>query len=167
MGYTTIFTGDFKLDRPIPDNLFNYHKQFSRMRHTAKNNEKLEEMGYGPAEHFGYEGEYAIANDSPSITIDSNRPPASQPGLWCHWIPGEDQQSILWDGVEKFYEATNWLAYLISHFYAPRGFIINGIVNAQGEGSDDQYHIVVENNVIQCFPGFHNDVEIPDFDRYY
>lgn len=38
-----------------------------------------------------------------------DRPPRSQPGLWCQWGPRDDGAQILWVGSEKFYNYVDWL----------------------------------------------------------
>jgi hypothetical protein len=72
----------------------------------------------------------------------------SQPGLWCKWIPNEDGTAIVWSGAEKFYDYIAWLQYLVDHFLGPWGYILNGVMDWQGEETNDNGTIFVENNVI-------------------
>jgi len=70
------------------------------------------------------------------------------PSIWCQWVPSSDGKSIEWDGNEKFYEYTDWLAHLIEKFLEPWGYVLNGEVTWQGESPDDIGMLVVENNVV-------------------
>lgn len=103
---------------------------------------------------YGVEGEFFVdgkgwaGQDSDDTIIDYNRPPKTQPGLWCQWVPTKDGKFIEWDGSEKFYEYVEWLKYLIAKVLAPRGYILNGEVEWQGEDNSDRGIIVVKNNVV-------------------
>jgi len=74
-----------------------------------------------------------------------------QPGLWCQWILEYDADShiLVWNGGEKFYEYTNWLKYLIKHFFEPWGIKLNGEIEWDGEDPEDLGKIVVEDNVVK------------------
>lgn len=76
-----------------------------------------------------------------------------QPGLWCQWAPNEDGTSIIWDGGEKFYEYVPWIVYLIKNFLEPWGYILNGIVEWQGEENEDSGVISIKNNTVHVYPG--------------
>jgi hypothetical protein len=92
--------------------------------------------------------------------LDSNNPPDGQPGLWCQWIPNDEGTVICWDGGEKFYDAAEWMKYLIDHFLKPgcraavklpflqANHIVNGVIHAQGEDSDDRWDLVVHANSV-------------------
>lgn len=112
-----------------------------------------------------------------SDIIDFNTPPPGQPGLWCNWIPGgsEPRPELLgghsppgavieWNQGEKFYNAAEWMAYLIDHFLKPGAeasktgialfslftfdHVVNGQIEAQGEDPDDRWMLIVENNEV-------------------
>lgn len=76
-----------------------------------------------------------------------------QPGLWCQWIveDGEDNQKLIWDGGEKFYEYIAWLKYMIKHFFEPWKVKLNGEVEWEGEDSEDRGKIEVKNNVVEIY----------------
>lgn len=82
---------------------------------------------------------------SPDI-INYNEPYGTQPGLWCQWIVLE--QSLIWDGGEKFYNYREWLEYLIAEFFIPWGYALNGQITFQGEDRDDCGYIRVQNNIL-------------------
>jgi hypothetical protein len=75
-----------------------------------------------------------------------------QPSLWCQWIV-EENNTLTWDGGEKFYEYTAWLEYLITKFFQPWGIMVNGEIEWQGEERNDRGKIVVTDNVIQVLNG--------------
>lgn len=103
----------------------------------------------------GPEGAYFVGllvMDDDRAICDPNSPPERQPGLWCQWVPSEDGTAIVWDGVEKFYHYDRWLAYLIEHFLAPWGFLLNGSVIWQGENDGDQGTLRVYDNKVEASP---------------
>jgi hypothetical protein len=83
--------------------------------------------------------------------IEYNRPPSTQPGLWCQWVPTKDDKGLEWDGNEKFYAYTEWLTYIVENFLKPWGYVLNGTVKWQGEDSSDKGRLVVENNVVKAY----------------
>lgn len=104
---------------------------------------------------FGVEGEFYVNGTGPfgqgrdENIIDNNTPPKTQPSLWLQWIPTEDRLHIEWDGNEKFYHADEWIIYLIDRVLAPRGYVLNGVVYAQGEDSCDIWEIHIDDNVVE------------------
>ena len=76
-----------------------------------------------------------------------------QPGLWCQWgvADRDGVQTFEWDGGEKFYNYTEWLSYLINHFFEPWGIKLTGEIEWVGEDSGDRGKIVVENNDIAVY----------------
>lgn len=128
--------------------------------------DKLREKVELPA---GIEGEFYVGspanmgqNRCESI-IDFNRPPTTQPGLWCNWTVGDIYetplsealleekgvaQTIVWDEGEKFYNYVEWLEYLIKSFLIPWGYTLNGEVQWRGEDWSDNGTISVTDNVV-------------------
>lgn len=72
-----------------------------------------------------------------------------QPGLWCQWVISEDGTLLEWDGGEKFYYYTEWLKYMISHFFQPWGIKLNGEIEWEGEDRNDRGKIVVKDNEVK------------------
>jgi hypothetical protein len=102
---------------------------------------------------YGVDGEFLVEgnwnNDvKPDTILDYNQPPATQPGLWCQWVPTEDKMSLEWDGGEKFYEGPKWMDYIIHRILVPKGYVCNGIIHAQGEEKNDSWDLVVEDNIV-------------------
>lgn len=149
MGYTTDFEGRFKLNRKLKKKDQDFLTKFVETRRMARN--------VGP--EFGVEGEFYVdgkgfaGQDSDETILDYNRPPRTQPGLWCQWVPSEDGQFIQWDGSEKFYNYVEWLKYLIDKILAPRGYKLNGVVGWQGEDRGDIGKIEDVDNDVRTLRG--------------
>lgn len=149
MGYTTDFKGRFKLNRKLKKRDQDFLTKFGDTRRMARN--------LGP--EFGVEGEFYVGGtgyagqDHDKSVIDYNRPPRTQPGLWCQWMPSEDGKFIEWDGSEKFYAYVEWLKYLIDKILAPRGYVLDGVVEWQGEDNGDVGKIIVSENVVTTKQG--------------
>jgi hypothetical protein len=159
MGYTTTFDGTFHLNKRLFDSEAIYLLEFSRTRRMQRNPAILQNIP-DPAREavglsLGEEGCYFVNQewdeDSEVSIVNYNRPPKTQPGLWCQWIPTADGGGIKWNGTEKFYYYIEWLQYIINNFIEPWGYILNGEVNWQGEDAEDIGIIVVASNQI-IFP---------------
>jgi hypothetical protein len=177
MGYTTGFFGSLHLSRPVSEEEYEYLNKFSETRRMKRDVNKLFELYDGKfgnpfaktrEEIYGNEGEYFIGgkgsfgqDNDPSV-INNNLPPGQtewgysnsdgQPGLWCQWILTDDQ-TLEWDGGEKFYNYTEWLQYLIKHFFQPWGITLNGEIEWQGEDRSDMGKIIVEDNEVDVREG--------------
>ena len=47
------------------------------------------------------------------------------PSQWCQWKVGDDWQSIVWDGGEKFYGYIGWIRHINDKFLKPQKYVIN------------------------------------------
>jgi hypothetical protein len=170
MGYTTDFSGKFNLNKPLTPEHAAYLSRFSgtrRMQRNATIAAKLSDpLRKAVKLPIGTDGEFYVGSDEIDKTLtdmgrpsfsgqgkdasitDYNRPPSTQPGLWCQWVPSEKLDAIEWAGNEKFYAYTEWLEYIIQYFLQPWHYSLSGSVSWQGEESNDQGVIIVENNVI-------------------
>lgn len=144
MGYHTDFFGHFSLNRKLDKETFEYLKKFANTRRMARSM-----VGFGIEGEFYVDGKGYMGQEEDATVINGGRPPSTQPGLWCQWVPCEDGMGIEWDGGEKFYEYEAWLNYIINNFLSPKGYILNGSVRFQGEDSDDQGWILVSNNEVR------------------
>lgn len=142
MGYTTdFFNQKLRLNKQLSVDDKNFLTKLSETRRMARN----VDAKYGVEGEFYVDGGLDDYND-PTV-IDHNRSPRTQPGLWCQWTPTEDGWGLEWDGGEKFYNYVEWLEYIIN-WLKPRGYVLNGSVDYQGEEAGDQGTIVVEDNVV-------------------
>lgn len=160
MGYTTDFRGALKPDKPFTPELTDFLNKFAGVRHMWRDPELIKREFPGWKEQcfngeLGTDGEYFIGGedsfsanfDDPSI-LNVNRPPKTQPGLWCQWIVDEDG-NIAWDQNEKFYCYVEWLEYIIKNFIEPSGYTVSGAIEWQGESWDDRGLIIVRENQIE------------------
>jgi hypothetical protein len=159
MGYTTTFDGIFHLNKRLFDSEALYLLEFSHTRRMKRNPAILQSIP-DPAREavglpLGEEGCYFVNEkwdeDSEVSVVNYNRPPKTQPGLWCQWIPTADGGGLKWNGTEKFCYYIEWLQYIINNFIEPWGYVLNGEVNWQGENAEDIGIIVVASNQI-IFP---------------
>ena len=147
MGYTTEFFGEFKLNKKLDDETYKLLKGLSTTRRMKRRVDP----------RFGVEGEFCIeplpmddkGREDEATVIDYNVPPADQPGLWCDWAPTEDRKHIAWNGQEKFYYYVEWMEYLIKKILAPRGYIVSGKVDYQGENEDDHGSVEIKDNKVK------------------
>jgi hypothetical protein len=151
MGYTTEFEGSFTVTPPLDPAQVTYLKAFAETRRMKRSvsivttpDPRRCAVGLGIGDDAGYfvGGKSPYGQDRDASVLDYNAPPADQPGLWCRWIPSDDGSKIEWNGAEKFYDYTEWLNYIISHFLTPWGRALSGEVSYQGEERDDRGVIV-------------------------
>ena len=182
MGYSTDFEGVLTFDKPLNKKQREYINRISGTRRMKRDVNKLMELyggKYGnpfaknkkdPAEVYGHEGEFFARDDGnmgqsdDASVLEYNVPPGQkgfvqgeidkgQPGLWCKWEISEDGTKLLWNGMEKFYNYTAWLKYLIKQFFNPWGKKLSGEIYWYGEDRDDIGKIVVRNNDVFVFDG--------------
>ena len=161
MGYTTVFAGQFDLNKRLDDNTYNL---LNGLANTRRMKRDINESLYGVDGEFYIGGKGFRGQGYEDNVIDSNSPPDTQPSLWLQWIPTENRMSIIWDGNEKFYSSAKWIRYLIDTILMPRGYVINGVVNAEGEDGYE-YHIKVTHNIVIDRDGFHNG-EYPNWEAW-
>jgi hypothetical protein len=147
MGYTTEFDGKFNLNKKLDKET---HEFLTKLATTRRMKRKL------PPE-YGIEGEFYVdgagyaGQDREDSIVDYNKPPSTQPGLWCQWTPTHDGTAIEWDGGEKFYHYVDWIKYIIDKVLAPRGYSLSGVVDWRGEDWSDTGTIVVRDNKVGIF----------------
>lgn len=157
MGYTTEFSGSFKLTPALNQEQINYLTAFSNSRRVKRHadlcEKKEDPIRYAVGLPVGEEGEFCVFSEghwmnSDETIIDYNQHPKNQHGLWCHWIPSEDGTEILWNGAEKFYEYIQWINYINENFLKPWGITIDGDVKWFGEDEEDIGIIVAKDGGI-------------------
>jgi hypothetical protein len=111
-----------------------YDTQFHGQFDLKKGNEYVE-MTYGQAEIL-YDFAHERHGDDPEV-----------PGIWCQWVATPDNDGIEWDGIEKFYNYVEWLAYVVKKFLNPWGYQLDGEVVWIGESLDP-----LDVGKINCMP---------------
>ena len=94
-----------------------------------------------------YHANWGQAHDR--SVLNYNKPPESQPGLWCDWCINEYGE-LEWDGGEEFYNYVEWLEYLIDKIFASAGYVLNGKIAWRGENFEDNGLILVDNNKVHA-----------------
>ena len=146
MGYTTNFSGDFSVDKPLDDATYALLKGLASTRRMKRKG--LDPAVYGVDGEFYYKEGSDMGQEHDDNIVDYNTPPSTQPGLWLQWTPLDDRITIEWDGGEKFYNYVEWLEYIVDKILAPRGYKLSGEVYWDGEDSEDKGKITVKNNKI-------------------
>lgn len=153
MGYNTDFIGEFNIDKPVTEEVASLLRGLATTRRMKRDNNILIEAGYGDC---GVDGEFFFFDDGNygqdafmESVVDSNKPPSTQPSLWCQWLLADDNQTIVWNMEEKFYEYTKWIEYLIEKILAPNGYLVNGSVAFRGDEFDDFGVIIIEDNHVE------------------
>jgi hypothetical protein len=144
MGYTTDFVGHFSIDRPLDEETKVFLQKLARTRRMVR---RLDSK-YGIEGEFYVDGSGSFGQGHDSSIVDYNKPPCTQPGLWCQWTPSDDGLRIEWDGGEKFYNYVEWIQYIINRVLHPKNYILNGEVCWQGEEHDDFGKIVIVDNIV-------------------
>lgn len=161
MGYTTYFSGDVSVTPPLNEDEISFLRDFNNTRRMHRSGGPLFVKGEGP---YGQD-------HGPDTIHDSNKPDPDQPGLWCQWVPTDDGTAIEWDTGEKFYEATEWMEYIVNRLLSPAArsyvdqhvsedsrlksftcdHVVTGEIYADGEDSEDNWKIKVTNNLVEVF----------------
>lgn len=156
MGYHTEFRGEFDITPPLTPEQRAYLKAFNHTRRMRRDPEMLRTV---PDPHreavglpLGTDGEYFVngegffGQNQTADVVDANRPPGTQPDLYCGWVPNDEGTFLMWDGGEKFYEYAAWLRYLIEHFFKPWGRTLDGSIEWQGQDWDDRGELAITDN---------------------
>lgn len=148
MGYTTDFVGEFKTNVRLDDDTF-------RLINGLASTRRMKRQGLDPS--FGEDGEFYCGDKTdfgqkrtPDI-VGYNIPPSNQPSLWLKWIVEDDRQTIVWNEEEKFYSYIEWMQYLIDKILQPKGYLVNGMVEWNGEHCGDRGRIEIKDNKITTY----------------
>jgi hypothetical protein len=138
MGYETVFTGSFRLNKEMSDKLYNFLIKFNQKEHIAM---------YAPPK-YGIQAEFLV--DPTKIKafkrIKSKiHHPITQPSEHCNWV-ASDKKHLKHDGGLKPYSYIEWLVYLINKVFAPNGYVLHGKVKWKGEDRGDFGTIHVRKN---------------------
>jgi hypothetical protein len=161
MGYTTDFTGEFTLDRPLKPEHQKYLLLFSETRRMCRDPMKAlmlpDPVRISAGVPLGIEAEYFTGGEGfagqvkDNSVVNNNQPPRTQPGLWCQWIPNEEGTAISWDGAEKFYYFIEWIQYIVENFLNTWDYVLNGEVSWVGEDYEDKGIILIKDNAVTIY----------------
>lgn len=144
MGYNKL-KGQFILNKTLDSETFIFLKKLADSRRMKRD---ADESIYGIEGEFYFNSDGELAYEE--NILDYNEPPKTQPSLWLQWIPTEEKNAIVWDGGEKFNCPDEWIVYLIEKVLKPKGYVLNGVVNAFG---DRVWHIRISNNQVTIGEG--------------
>lgn len=156
MGYHTDFSGSINIEPPLNAEEIAFLEKFNKTRRMDREQ--------GPY-YVEDNGDCFMQVTGKSGIRNVNKPPAGQPGLWCQWAPSENGTYLEWDQGEKFYDAEEWMEYLIDYFLKPgcrarselpflqANHICNGEIRADGEEHGDIWKLVVKDNVVKRVEG--------------
>ena len=146
MGYSTDFDGRLNINKPVDAET---EKVLVGLNTTRRIKRNVDEALYGVEGEFYFEGKGCFGQDEEENVIDYNCPPRTQPNLWCAWCLAGDNQGIVWDGGEKFYDYVEWLQYIRDSILTPRGYTLeSGNIEWQGEEMGDRGLITAKDNKI-------------------
>ena len=146
MGYIIEFKGKFNLNKPLSEEHAKFLYDFSRTRHYERLFTDDDPNGLFFTDPDGiFEPSWKdldfkeiCINGTPFDRkkyelskwgcIDFNNITPGMPSFYCQWIPTEDRNAIEWDKQEKFYNAKEWLEFLIKHYLILWGYTLNGEV---------------------------------------
>lgn len=149
MGYTTDFEGAFKFNRTLTRE----ENMFLNKLGTTRRMARKKPPEYGVEGELFVDGTGFAGQDRDESIIDYNRPPITQPSLWCQWVPTIGGNYLVWDGNEKFYEYVDWLKYIIKSFLNPNDITLTGVITWGGEDRNDIGTIIVEENKVKVVKG--------------
>lgn len=154
MSYGYAFFGHFNFDKPLERHHIAYVKKFSNTRRVKRNSKKVKSLPDRKREKVGLpigkEGGYYVGGSEDVGVLDHNTPPSNQPGLWCDWRVSKHGTRLDCDDADKFYNYSRWLKYLIKHFFAPWGYVLNGKVKVLENDNENLYmrEITIRDNCV-------------------
>lgn len=92
-----------------------------------------------------------ICDQLNNISQVDHRLNSDMPGYFCQWIVTGSNVAgwvLEWDGIEKFYDYTEWLKWLLKNVFIPNGYELNGEIIWQGEEVGDIGILHIDRNVL-------------------
>ncbi|MAH51883.1 hypothetical protein CMI37_39060 [Candidatus Pacearchaeota archaeon] len=77
----------------------------------------------------------------------------NMPDGWCDWETNPEGTELRHNGAEKFYHYVEWLEWLIRNFFKPKGVVLNGEIEWDGEDRSDIGIIIIKDNVVEAKRG--------------
>jgi hypothetical protein len=142
MGYTMIWHGKLAINPPLPQAVTQYLTRFFERRHVL--------MSPKHQEHGAFEVDYLPPDEEDKAALDIvdwNRPPPSQPFIWCDWEI-DALGSSLTIRRPRNYRSIEWLEYIIWKFISPYHSVVSGTMTWRGEEVGDEGCLYVDGNII-------------------
>jgi len=149
MGYTTDFNGEMEITPALPERLVTYVNALAASRRMKRTMDPI----YGIEGEFFVDGGGYAGQDRDLTVVDINIPPSTQPSLWCSWEINEEGTSLYWNGGEKFYNYTAWLAYIQRDILLPLGYCLDGEIEWRGEDWSDTGTITADKTGVTSTAG--------------
>lgn len=152
MGYHTEFNGEIAVTPPLNADEVSFLKDLANTRRMNRTK--------GPL--------YISKDTIESDVTDYNQSHPDQPGLWLCWEPSDDGTTIVWNGMEKFYNSAEWMKYLVEKLLtsSARTYVdqhmsedprlasftcyheLTGTIDAQGEDPSDRWQLGVTQGMV-------------------
>jgi hypothetical protein len=163
MGYYTDFAGEFIIEPKLTPEHLAYLQAFTGTRRMKRDKTMVAFLGNDPVRTaaglpIGEQGGFYVAGTGHAgqghdvSVIDSNRPPESQPSLWCSFeFDNEGLHMTAQDG--KNYDYVTWVEYMLQKFFIPWGYKLDGSITWRGEDSEDLGMMEIIDNKFNTYQG--------------
>lgn len=158
MSYTYDLFGKLSISPPLNADQVAYIQEFSgsyRHKFAPKWQSWPNPLREAVGLPVGIEGEYissAMGTGADFIDncmeVDTDTP-NKQPSFQCCWTTTAKGTALHWNKLGRTFAPTQWLEYMIEHFFKPWGVTLNGKVECHGEDKRDRTLIVVNNNCVR------------------
>lgn len=172
MGYTIKYSGRFNLNKSLTDDQAKFLRDFAATRHYSRawkedeengkwfvdpdckfepdffNDKEYEKVLY--AKPYNHKKRKAYELEKWGCADYSEVNPG-MPSFYCQWVPTEDMMGIEWDGGEKFYNAKEWLEFIIENYLKPWGYVLNGQVEykyGENEYPSEFGFLIIKDNIV-------------------
>lgn len=161
MSYTYDLFGKLSISPPLTAAQVAYIQEFSgsyRHKFAPKWQSWPNPLREAVGLPVGIDGEYissAMGTGADFIEncmeVDTNTP-NDQPSFQCCWTTNSKGTAVQWNKLRRTFAPTQWLEYMVEHFFIPWGVTLNGTVECHGEDKEDRTLIVVTNNSVRRAP---------------
>ena len=168
MGYTTYFNGGFYFNKEVDEKLKEYIDKYSYTRHMSYDTSLIKEKipfwrAFTLNGDLGKNGaliadKQRLLDDFHGEFVKDYNDNGVCPGLWSHWVIEDNQ--LVWDEGEKFYNYIEWLEFYITHFFEPYDLVLNGVAYFYGEERGDCGYIIIDENHISSY--YAEDIEFEE-----
>ncbi len=147
------YTGRLSLDRPLSDEHNRYLEAYMRMRHSTACHslvaETLDAARVREDAGLPREARYVVDLAQDAIISCVGSDSGECPALWCDWRLTHDRRALICRPGKRD-DQLSWPEYIVTHFLAPWGYRVNGLVRWQddddeGEGDSGAVRVTMLN----------------------